>query len=288
MSQQSKSLPYWRKKAVCMPPLDNLPGLSADLMSGFLSVSERVHLLHVTHGRAGRPTLADLVRSGEIPTSEESKGYCGPDARFVEKQVSYPPSVYFYAGRACPVYGQAALAFAPASERERFHSATPFGTGGVVNQALNSAFRLNLQPDGLDRRVAYCQASTLYANGEPGWRADFARWLAYYFPSDPAGYWTKAPEKRDPEDLYYLNGDWQAWTWEVRFSRGPSVLEAERWAVDPAYHSELRQSLDEVDLAPAEAARLSGFMARLQAPTGTATFCKDLEKWVREQCMSKS
>ncbi|MGA7498240.1 MAG: hypothetical protein WBX00_16050 [Isosphaeraceae bacterium] len=104
-----------------MPPLDNLPGLPAD-MSGFLSVSERVHLLHVTHGRAGRPTLADLVRSGEIPTSEESQGYCGPGTRFVEEQVGYPPSVYFYAGRACPVYGQAALAFAPASEGHRFHS----------------------------------------------------------------------------------------------------------------------------------------------------------------------
>jgi len=158
----------------------------------------------------------------------------------------------------------------------------------VVKKDLNSAFRLNLQPDDLEGRVAYCRASTLYANGEAGWRADFARWLAYYFPSDPAGYWTKAPEKRDPEDLYYLNGDWQAWTWEVGFSRGPSVLEAERWAANPASHSELRQALRRVDLAPDEADRLSGFVARLQTPTGTVTFCEDLERWVREQCLSKS
>jgi hypothetical protein len=271
-----------------MPPLDNLPGLSAGLMSGFLSVSERVHLLHVTHGRAGRPTLADLVRSGEIPTSEESKGYCGPGTRFVEEQVGYLPSVYFYAGRACPDYGQAALAFAPASERDRFHSATPFGSGGVVKQDLKSAFRLNLQPDDLDRRVAYCQASTLYANGEPGWRADFARWLATYYSTDPGGYWTQAPETRDPEGLYDLNDDWQAWTWEVRFSRGPSVLEAERWAAAPAFHSELRQALRRVDLASDEAERLAGFVARLQTPAGTATFCEDLERWVSEQCLSKS
>jgi hypothetical protein len=257
-------------------------------MSGLQSVTEHVHLLHVTHGRAGRPTLADLVRSGEIPTSEVSKGYCGPGTRFVEQHLGYPASVYFYAGRACPDYGQAALAFAPASERDRLHSATPFGTGGVVKKDLNNAFRLNLQPDDLEARVAYCRRSTVYADSKAGWRADFARWLAVYYPTDPAGYWAKAPETRDPEDLYHLNDDWQAWTWEVRFSRGPSVLEAERWAANPAFLPELLQSLATVDLAPDEADRLSGFIGKLQNPPGTAIFCEDLERWVREQCLSKS
>ncbi len=271
-----------------MVPRDNLPDLSADAPSRFQSVAERIHLVHVTHGRVGRPTLADLVGSGEIPTSEESNGYCGPGTRFVEDQVGYPRSVYFYAGRACPDYGRAALAFAPPCERGRFHSATPFGTGGVVKQDLNTAFRMNLQPDDLDGRVAYCKASTLHANGEPGWRESFARWLAAHYPSDPAGYWMRAPETRDPEDLYHLNDNWQAWTWEVRFSRGLNVLEADRWAADPAYLSELRQALIQIDLAPDEVDRLSGFMARLQTPTGTATFCEDLEKWVRERCLSTS
>lgn len=271
-----------------MPPLDNLAAHSAEHHGGFQSVSKRVHLVHVTHGRTGRPTLADLVRSGEIPTSEESNGYCGPGTRFVEEQVGYPPSVYFYVGRACPDYGQAALAFAPASERDRFDSATPFGTGGVVKKDLNSAFKFNLQQDDLEARVAYCHASTLSDNGEKGWRADFARWLTAYFPADPAGYWTQAPQTPDPEDLYSLNVDWQAWTWEVRFKRGPSVLEAERWAADPAYLCELRQSLAKIELPPDTADQLSGFVGRLQTPAGTATFCEDLERWVREHCLSKS
>jgi hypothetical protein len=206
----------------------------------------------------------------------------------VELQVGYPPSVYFYAGRACPDYGQVALAFAPASERDRFHSATPFGTGGVVRQDLSSALHLNLQPDGLDERDAYCKASTIPADQDPGWRASFARWLATHYPSDPAGYWLRAPETPDPESLYHLNDNWQAWTWEVRFSRGPNVLEADQWAADPAFHSELRQSLAHVDLAPDEADRLADYMARLRSPAGGLTFCEDLESWVREQCLSRS
>ncbi len=120
----------------------------------------------------------------------------------------------------------------------------------MVKQDLNSAFRLNLQPTtsrGVSPIVerAHCTPTANRA-GE----ADFARWLAAYFRSDPAGYWTKVLETRDPEGLYHRNDDWQAWTWEVRFSRGPSVLEAERWAADPASHSELRQALGRVHLAP--------------------------------------
>jgi hypothetical protein len=271
-----------------MPHLDNLPGLAADLLSRSQSVADRIHLVHVTDGRLGRPTLADLVPSGEIPTSEENKGYCGPGTRFVEEKVGYPPSVYFYAGRACPDYGQVALAFAPACEPDRAHLATPFGTGGVVKRDLGGAFRLNLQPDGLEERVAYSQASTIRADIEPGWQASLARWLAAYYPTDPAGYWTRAPETRDPEDLYHLNEDWQAWTWEVRFSRGPDALEADRWAADPAHLHELLQTLGHVDLAADEADRLVGFRARLQTPTGTITFCEDLDRWVREQCLSRS
>jgi hypothetical protein len=258
-------------------------------MSGSQAVADRIHLIHVTHGRLGRPTVADLVGAGEIPTSEESQGYCGPGTRFVEEQVGYPPSVYFYAGRACPGYGQVALAFAPACEQGRVHSATPFGTGGLIKQDLSSAFHLKLQPDGLEQRVAYCKTSTVEAKQEPGWRAVFGRWLAAYYPTDPGGYWSRAPETGDPEGLYQLNdGQWQAWSWEIRFSKGPSVLDADRWAADSACLSELRQNLARLDLTPDEADRLTGFVGRLETPTGTPTFCEELERWAREQCLSKS
>jgi hypothetical protein len=110
--------------------------------------------------------------------------------------------------------------------------------------------------------------------------------LAAYYPTGPAGYWTGPPEHPDPESLYHLNdANWQAWTWEVRFHRGPPVFEAVRWAADLATVSELRQDLREALLAPGELDQLAEFVGRLQAPSGTLTFCEELEQWVREQCL---
>jgi hypothetical protein len=269
-----------------MPPLDNLPEVPPEQLRQHQSVAERMHLIHVTHGRPGLPTLADLIARQEIPTSEERNDYCGPGTRFVEGHVGFPPSVYFYAGRACPDYGQVALAFPPTCETDRVHSATPFGTGGVVKQDIGRAFRLNVEPDDLGQRIRYCRSSTVAAEKAPGWRSLFARWLLVYYPTGAAGYWTKPPEHHDPEGLYALNSDnWQAWTWEVRFHRGPHVLEADRWTVDPNHLNELRQQLRDRELAPEDVGQLVHFLNRLENPSGTVTFCEDLKRWVRARCL---
>jgi hypothetical protein len=248
-------------------------------------MADQILLVHVTHGRPGRLTLAQLIPLQAIPDSS-SPAYCGPGTREVEEHCGYPPSVYFYAGRACPDYGSAALAFPPGCEAGRIDSATPFGTGGVVKQDLSTAFRLAITQDDLDARVAYCRASTVSATTPSGWRQKFAEWLAYYFPSDPQGYWTReaGPERPDPEKLYGSNPNWQAWAWEVRFGTGPSVFEASLWAADSATYQLVLEELGREALSPADAARLATFLSRCRTPGGDANFCTVLEEEVRKRC----
>jgi hypothetical protein len=241
----------------------------------------RVLLGHVTHGRADRLTLAQVAHLGSIPDSSNQE-YCGLGTRFVEGQCGYPPSVYFYAGRACPDYGSAALGFPPECEGGRIDSITPFGTGGVVKADLGTAFRLAIDPDHLAARAAFCRASTI--PGGPGWRPTFARWLAHYFPSDPKGYWTRGagPEVADPQGLY-RNPNWQAWAWEVRF-RSPSVFDAECWAADSAVYHHLLERVALGTLSPNVTARLERFLSTCLTPRGDANFCAILEEEVQSRC----
>ena len=165
-----------------MPPLDD--SVTRDILPSTLArqVADRIHTIHVTH-RLGRPAslLEGLAKRAAIPDSSPANEYCGPGARFVEAECGFPPSVYFYAGRACPSYGGAALAFPPESEKGRFDSATPFDTGGLVKreEELARAFGIELTPG--SSRVDYCKESTAQATGGGEWRPRFAQWLAVYF-----------------------------------------------------------------------------------------------------------
>ncbi len=186
-----------------MPPSDQSPSPDSAIRSKCERVAGTMPLLHVTSGRAGRPMLWDIA-SDEIPTSSAEHNYCGDGARFAEEQAGYPPSVYFYAGRANPRYGQVALAFGPEVEDGRFHSATPFDSGSVVKRNPVTALNLELGlPDDatdeqeLQARVQYSQAATITGD----WRAAFARWLATFFPSGVEGYWERRPVVSDPEGL---------------------------------------------------------------------------------------
>lgn len=266
-------------RVLCMPPLDDLPPANPTAAAA----AARMPLVHVCSGRADRPPLWEFAADG-IPTSAVESGYAGPGTRYVEDQVGYPRSVYFYAGRACPDYGQVALAFPPAAEAGRFDSATPFGTGGVVKPDLATAFPMALAPDTLDARVAYCRASTTPADRRPGWRAEFGRWLAHYFPSGAAGYWGRPPERHDPEQLYAGTADWQAWVWEVRFRAGPPAFEAEFWTVDRAESVRIVGAVAAGLFTPADAAVLDAFMARCLTPGGHDHFCAVLEAEVRRRC----
>lgn len=273
-----------------MPPMDNLPTPEPATLERCQRAAARMPLVHVTSGRVGRPMLWDIVL-GVIPTSEAENEYCGDGARFAEEQAGYPPSVYFYAGRANPRYGETALAFGAEAENGRFHSVTPFDTGSVVNRTPDTALALDLglppdaaTADQVRKRAEYCKAATVTAD----WRSVFARWLAGYYPSGADGYWERRPELPDPEGLYARNpdGDWAAWAWEVRFHRGPEATGAVAWATTESHLRDIREHLAYEGLppTPAELDRLTAFFNRLVTPTGSPYFAEELESWCRQTC----
>jgi hypothetical protein len=278
-------LPHSTAKDGLMPPLTNVP--PAPGPDAALRASARIPLLHVTD-RLGRAGLATLLQQGEIPTSAEEYGYCGPHARFVEDQIAHPRCVYFYAGRALPAYGRVALAFARAEENARLYSSTPFDSGGIVrpDAEVHLGFRLNLNPDNLANRVEYCRQSIMAPPTD--WREDFARWLGAYFPAGPGGYWDAQPQATDPEGLYSSGNPWPAWAWEVRLQRGTAVTDAEAWTCDIGYLNELDTQLGSVALGEDVLAALAAFRGRNLTPTGSATFCEELEAWTRQQCVPPS
>lgn len=260
-----------------MPPMDNLPPPAPEVLARCEQVAAKMPLVHVTSGRAGRPMLWDIA-DGTIPTSEEQYRYCGPTTRDVELLLGFPPSVYFYAGRAHPQYGEVALAFLPEVERTVAHSATPFDSGGVAREDGRG---YHFTPPAGMSRADFARACILEAD----WRAEFARWLAGYFPSGARGYWERPPEREDPNGLYSAGNDWSAWVWEVRFTRGPAVTEAAVWATTDSHLREIRNALVDQWNAPDDVDLLDGFLARLLTPTGSYRHNEVIEQWTRAACL---
>jgi hypothetical protein len=260
-----------------MPPMDNLPPPAPQVLSRCEQVAAKVPLVHVTSGRVGRPMLWDIA-DGTIPTSEAEHGYCGATTRETEAKMDLPPSVYFYAGRANPRYGEAALAFDPQVELDVERTATPFDSGGVARED-GRGFTLTL-PEGVSR-AEFARACVVGV----AWRSEFANWLAAYFPSGLEGYWDRPPERSDPEGLYTAENEWPAWTWEVQFNRGPETMSATAWAATDSHLREIRNALENRRDTPDLVDRLRQFLDRLLTPNGDELHTEVLERWTRAACL---
>ena len=112
----------------------------------------------------------------EIPTSSHPT-YCSDATRKAERLLGMAPSAYFCAGRACPKFGDVALAFDPSCEIGYTVSATPFDTGGLVHDDRYIKCNLN-GPDDEAALVDFARSSEITG---PAWRDEFARFLAAYF-----------------------------------------------------------------------------------------------------------
>ncbi len=246
-------------------------------------VARRMALVHVTGGK--RALEATIVRTPqEIPTSSDP-GYCTEDTRSAEDLLGMPRCVYFYAGRAHPAFGNAAIAFPAECESKHAGSATPFDTGGLVHR--NRYLKVRLDPtDGPVERVEYGRASEIPFGASPDWREIFAQVLAAYFET-PLDYWTGRPFPPDPEELYRLNDEWRAWTFEVRFHEPQPLAERAAWCADEAVMDRLRQlEAAEPPLPPGDPpSPLAQFLAGPVPlePRGTPQFSTRIEQWVREQ-----
>ncbi len=245
-------------------------------------VAERIALVHVT-GREKRFEITVEDPPHEIPTSVDL-GYCTDLTRQAEALLGLSPSAYFYAGRAHPAFGNVALGFVPGCETTHTGSATPFDTGGLVHPARH--IRVRLDPDGEAELVAYGRSSEIPLDR---WREVFARVLAAYF-SSVIDYWTGRPLPHDPEGLYELNGEWRAWTFEVRFHEGQPIHDCAAWCADEETMETLRRLHDSQDPTPPgdPPTALERFFQKpvVLAPAGTPSFCERLEQWVRDQCLT--
>jgi hypothetical protein len=248
--------------------------------------AERMALVHVTGGKAPFETTVGTPPY-EIPTSHDHNHY-SDETRRAETLLGLSPSAYFYAGRAHPDFGNVGLAFPADCELKHTGSATPFDTGGLVHPRRYIRIR-STGAAGHDDEVSlviYGRASEIPLDQ---WRRVFASMLAAYFRSE-VDYWTGRPLPYDPDGLYELNAEWRAWTFEIRFSEGQSIDDRAAWCADEPVMETLRRLLDEQAPTPPgdPPTPLERFLQGPVAlePAGTPSFCRRLEEWVRDQCLT--
>jgi len=231
-------------------------------------VAKATPLVHVD----GRFEAILATAPHELPTAEST------NTKNAEVALGYPPSVYFFAGRACPRFGNVAIAFAPSCEAIHSGSVTPFDSGGMVHP--NKYIEVKLQPDAeLPSRVQYGKASTILLTE---WRAAFAEILAAYFDSD-LSYWNGRPTRLDPEELYGPDNSYQAWSFEVRFYEPHGIRDLVAWNADESLMNRIRRMQDEQPVtipgdAPTGLDHL--FSVPPLDPAGSPTFCATMERWV--------
>lgn len=265
---------------VANPPFDS--AACARRLDESRSVARTMYLVHVSGGRRSFE-LTVGVDPQEIPTSADHE-YCSDETRDAEDRLGLPRSAYFYAGRAHPSFGDVAMAFSPDCEARHSGTATPFDTGGLIHPRRYIKIRL----DSTDEEAELIRYSQSSERPVGSWRDTFARVLAAYFET-PGKYWDGHPLPYDPEGLYGLNTDWRAWTFEVRFYEGQSVLDRKAWCAKKEVMVTLRRLQGVQGSTPPgdPPTPLDRFLdgPPVMEPKGTPDYCDRLEEWVRKQVL---
>jgi hypothetical protein len=247
-------------------------------------IAERIPLIHVTADRRpGRVSFAELFEPDVpvLPTSEHL-GFCSDGTRAAEDTLGLPRSVYFYAGRAEPEFGDVALAFDPGTEASHTGSATAFDTGGLVGE-YPRCLKCTLTDAPPEEKRTFARRSTVRLRC---WRKFFKHQLAAYF-STPADYWDGRPAYEDPEELYSPQraNDHRAWTAEVRFQEPQPLSEVAAWCPRSIYWRKIQKLVDRrAPMAP----RRPGLQKFLTThhplrPGGDPDYCRVIEDWARSR-----
>lgn len=244
-------------------------------------VAQTIPLIHVSGGRVSFEQVLDN-RKGTLPTSQDME-YYSDETRHTEQVLKLQPSLYTYAGRACPDFGSVALGFNYEIEKGRKGSATPFDTGGLLHP--KRYIKVNLSPDTEEKRAEYAKKSVVSLKK---WREHFARFLAAFF--DPVtAYWGDDPPTHiDPENLLCSENHWRAWTFEVRFNDELSIIDSEAWSCSPGVWERLRRRKSEQPVRPpSRETCLDKFFqkSRLLTPRGSPDYCKEIENWAQKQAI---
>jgi hypothetical protein len=264
-------------RRVCEPPFDKAGYDARRPVCD--DVASKMPIVHVT----GYKRLFKYIFINdphEIPPTDGSHSLSS-GTRKAEDLLGFKRSVYFYAGRAHRKFGNVALAFFACCEENHTGSATPFDSGGLVHP--RRFIKLKLDSDDESRLVQYGKESVLSLSE---WRTVFGKILAAYF-DNVIDYWKGKPNPHDPEGLYELNDEWRAWTFEVRFYEGQSIFDRAAWCTDEPLWNRLRRDHDGQETKPPgdPPTALDRFMegpGLIIAP-GSATFCDEVERWVRKE-----
>ena len=273
-----------------MPALASLPHLLSNNPAQAASFSRnesqarhlagQVHLIHVSAPKEVPFDELLTVSPHAIPTSDHPLYYSDATRR-AEDLLGLFRSAYFYAGRACPAFGDVALAFEPSIENGHTVSVSPIDTGGLVHEKRYIKCTLAGQDEDT-ARAEFGKASEIT---ESDWRSEFARFLAGFFDT-LSNYWTGRPTYKDPEQVFTLDNTWRAWTFEVRFAEPQAILDRVAWTAKKAQLDLLRrrQAAQPVSVPGDPVSKLDEFLSESPLnPDGSELFCEELESWVMQQ-----
>ena len=194
------------------------------------------------------PTPEALLQRGSLLIVSSSKR-----TRDAETALGLDKSVYFYAGRVCPDFGDMAFAFKPEATHAWKGTATPFDSGGIFLDGQGKRFIFPL-PDGVPPPEGGTATSDdVHSNAAARayvdhykcdlheWQARFQETITRYFDGSVANYLAgEKPSRNDPTGRHHHPAHQQeqgsfrgrAWTWELQVAHDVEFLRAEGWSPD--------------------------------------------------------
>lgn len=142
--------------------------------------------------------------------------------------------LYFFAGHACPDFGEVVLVYEGDIADAGAGSATPFDTGGFHLGKV----RYRATPGESEKE--YCKR---HSRPLVEWRSEAQAYIDEYFESSAQYVLGAGPQKDDPSGRLGIPGnERRAWTWEVRIHRDhPIELGLRRVWMSAEYYEAVRQ-----------------------------------------------
>lgn len=182
-----------------------------------------------------------MVRDPRLLRASKTDG-----TRKVERDLGLGDSLYFYAGHACPEFGQIVLAYTSGWSSSEPGGATPFDTGGLQLGYVKGT--------GTHDPVSYCSSHRVTLTN---WIDDFTAYLERHF-SSPGAYVLGERAQVDDSSgrLLHPENARRAWTWELQIENDHELLSNLRLLcvqseVAEAIRNEIRELWDDDEVTAA-------------------------------------
>lgn len=156
--------------------------------------------------------------------------------RRVEAAFGLGDCLYFFAGHACPDFGDVVLVYDGDMADGDEGSATPFDTGGL------HAGHVHYSSSHVESQAEYCKQ---HAQPLSSWRERAREYLEEHFESPSHYVEGAAPRMDDPSGrLKHPKNSRRAWTWEVRIHRDHPIGDSLRgvWFSEDFYEDLRREA----------------------------------------------